>query len=527
MTSAVTDALSSARIEAGVVLAAVPGVDLVAILPVVVPVAGLLLVLLVDAAAPGSARRAARLGVDAVALASLLGAAAAVAWLASGPERATACVTGSAGLLPQCSFVVSDLTLALQAVTLAGAAGCLLLALDQPMLRTGASTRVPHHVLLLAATAGALALAGARDLATLVVALETATVPAIALVALRRDARGAQAGLTMLLTAVGALGLLVLGVGLLVLATGSLHLETIATVLSTPGLAPPVTAVAGLGVLLALAGLGFKLSLVPFHLWTPDTYAGAPLPVAAFLATVSKTAGVAAAGILLGLAAAPLSRAWAPVVGGLAVVTMTVGNLVALRQQVAVRLLAWSTVAQAGWVVLPLAAVAGGPAAVGTALQASIGYLLAYVVATLAVFAVVLLLARHHPAGEEHTLADYRGLVRTEPVAGAVLVFALTCLAGLPPGVMGLVAKLLALRPLVDRGGWLLAVPAALNVALGLAYYLRWAGLVVRTPTGAAAPPRWRVRPAEGVALGAAAAGCLALSVGGQVLFQLVPGIIR
>jgi NADH-quinone oxidoreductase subunit N len=503
-------------------LTGVPSIDLLAIAPVIAPVIALLLILLIDAVVPGGTRW--RPAMDAIGVAGLIGAAVAVAALArdgSGPDRSTACVTGPPGQLPQCSFVASDLTLSLQAVILLAAIGCLLLSIDGP----GASDRTSHHVLLLAAVAGATALAGARDLATLVVALETASLPAIGLIALRRDARGAQAGVTMLLTAVASLGLLMLGVALIFLATGSLYLETIATTLSGSDLRAPVLAVAGLGTALSIAGIGFKISLVPFHLWTPDTYAGAPLPIAAFLSTVSKAAGVAALAVLLGLGLAPLAHVWVPVVGVLAVITMTVGNLVALRQQVAVRLLAWSTVAQAGWVLVPFASVDGSTEGIRVALSASVGYLLAYVVAGLAAFAVVVLLARHHPAGEEHTLQAYRGLARTEPVAAAVLGFALACLAGLPPGVMGLIAKVVVLKPLVDQGVWAIAGIAAVNVAIGLAYYLRWAGLLLAVPQQP--PPRWRVRPAEGLVLGGAAAACVGLSLGGQLIANLLPGVLH
>jgi NADH-quinone oxidoreductase subunit N len=507
---------------AGVTLAGVPSLDLFALAPVVAAVVALIIVLLIDAIAPGGTRLRAAMNV--VTLAGLVAAGVTVALLAaddSNRARSTACVTGSSTLLPQCSYLASDLTLVLQALILLAAIGCLLLAIDGP----GAQDRTAHHVLLLAAVAGALALAGARDLATLVVALETATLPAIGLVALRRDAQGAQAAITMLLTAIASLGLLLLGVAMIFLATGSLYLQTVATTLSDSSLSRPVLAVAGLGMALGVAGIGFKISLVPFHLWTPDTYAGAPLPVAAFLATVSKLAGVSALAILLGIGLPPLAHVWAPLIGVLAAITMTVGNLVALRQQVAVRLLAWSTVAQAGWVVLPFASADGSPEGIRAAFAASLGYLLAYVVASLAVFAVVVLVARHQPAGEEHTLEAYRGLVRTEPVAGAVLAFGLACLAGLPPGVMGLIAKLVALRPLVDAGTWPIAVIAALNVALGLSYYLRWAGLLVVAPV--ASPPRWRVRPAEGLVLGGAGAACLALSVIAQPIAGLLPGLVR
>ena len=502
-------------------LGRVPALDWVGLAPVLAPVVALLLVLLLDAL-PAVPRRV----LDATALLGLLTAATAVGGLLvdgrDSPVRATACVPGTGLELPSCSYAVSGLTLGLQALVVLGALGCLLLALDGP----GAADRAPHHVLLLAATAGALALAGSRDLATLVVALETASLPAVGLVALRRDAHGAQGAYTFLLTAVGSLGVLLLGVALLYLATGSLHLDRIAAVVADPGLDGSVRAVALLGTALAAAGLLFKLSAVPFHLWTPDTYAGAPLPVAAFLAVVSKAAALAALVLLLALGVPGLATAWAPAIGVVALLTMTVGNLVALRQQVAVRLLAWSTVAQAGWVLVPLAAAgSGSAAALSAAVSASVGYLVAYAVASLAAFAVVVLVARHHPAGEEHTLEAYRGLTRREPVAAAVLAFALACLAGLPPGVMGLLAKVIAVRPLVDDGAWLLAVVAAVNVVIGLAYYLRWAALMVTRPQER--PPTWRVTVPEGLVLGGAAAGCVAFSVAGQVLAVAVPGVLR
>ncbi|GAA3615950.1 NADH-quinone oxidoreductase subunit N [Kineosporia mesophila] len=515
-------------------LTGVPRIDAVALLPVIAPVVALLLVLLIDAVRPVKPL------LNLVTLAGLLTAAGGVAYLAlEGTERSTACsigvVVGTAGLsgpspLPEslspsdvgfgCSYLVSDLTLTGQAIVLVAAIGCLLLALDGP----GAEDRTAHHTLLLATVAGATALAGARDLATLTVALETATLPAIGLIALRRDAQGAQAAVTLLLTAIASLGLLLLGIGLLFLATGSLYLSRIADVLaSDPDEKVLVVAVAG--AMFALAGIGFKISLVPFHQWTPDTYAGAPLPVAALLSTVSKAAGLTAAAVLLGIGLPALHDAWAPLIGVLAALTMTAGNLVALRQQVAVRLLAWSTVAQAGWVVLPLAASGTTRDGVREAVAASLGYLLAYVVAGLAVFAVVVLVARHHRAGEEHTLEAYRGLARTEPVASAVLAFALACLAGLPPGVMGLIAKVVALRPVVDAQLWPLAVVAALNVALALAYYLRWTALLLATTDQAT--PRWRLRPAEGIVLGGAAAGCVGLSIGAGTIAGLLPDLLR
>lgn len=494
--------------------------DWVALAPVLAPIAAIVAVLVVDALGPR--RPGLRRVHDALALGGLVAAGAAVVWLAAdGGARETLCMTGGVGPA-SCSFVVSPLTLALQGIVVAGAVVTLLLAVDG----AAADDRTPHHLLLLAAVTGALALAGARDLATLVVALETASLPAVGLVALRRDTPGAQAGVTLLLTAIGSLGLLLLGTALLLLATGSLHLTGIAAALAAPGMPGQVEVVAALGVLLAAAGIAFKLSAVPFHLWTPDTYAGAPMPVVAFLAVVSKTAGLAALVVLLLVGAPGLAATWAPVVGVVAVVTVTVGNLVALRQTMAVRLLAWSTVAQAGWVLLPLAGARDAtPQAAHAAAAASVGYLAAYVAASLAVFSVVVVLARRHPAGQEHTLDVYRGLARTRPVAAGVLGLALLALAGLPPGVVGLVAKVVAVRPVVDAGVWPIAIVAAVNVALGVVYYLRWAALLVASPRGAT--PTWRVSTAEGIALGGSAAALVALSVAPQLIVGLVPGLLR
>jgi NADH-quinone oxidoreductase subunit N len=504
-----------------VTLTSVQSVDWRALLPVLGPGIGIVALLLVDAVGP--ARAGLRRVHDAVALLALAGSGAGVLLLAADrTDVATLCVPGSGLVLPSCSYVSSTLTLTLQGLVVAAAAICLLLAADGD----GARDRAPHHVLLLTVVAGALVLAGARDLITLVVALETASLPVVALVALRRDAPAAQGALTLLLTAIGSLGVLLLGVALLLLATGSLHLDRISTTLSDPGLPGPVRAVALAGALLAAAGVGFKLSAVPFHLWTPDTYAGAPLPIAAFLSVVSKTAGATALVVLLSLGLPALGGSWAPILGVVGALTVTVGNLVAMRQRIAVRLLAWSTVAQAGWVLLPLAAAADGtPDAVRSAVAASVGYLVAYVAASLAAFSVVVVLARHHPAAEEHSLDAYRGLVRREPVATAVLAFALACLAGLPPGVVGLMAKVVAVRPLVGESMWPLAVVAAINVVLGLVYYLRWGALLFGPATGRAIT--WRVRPFEGIALGASAASCVALSIWPQAIAGVIPTLLH
>jgi NADH-quinone oxidoreductase subunit N len=448
--------------------------------PALAPAVAALLLLAADAVV--GPRAGGRWWRDAIALVGLGVGLLLIAPL-GGRATATFCADitlSSAGATPTmaCGFVASPLTLALQTLVLAAAAVCLLLALGQRTAAT-ADRRTEHHLLLLAATAGACVLAGARDYATLAVSVETASLPVVGLVALRRDGRGVEAGLKLLFTAVLSFALLVLGISLVYASTGSLHL---AAPLSDA--LPDLRLLHGVGIALAVAGIAFKLSLVPFHAWTPDTYAGAPAPIAAFLATVSKVAGLTALVLVLAVGAPELARSWSLLAGTVAAVTMTVGNLVALRQRTAVRLLAWSTVAQAGWVVLPLAG-AVAPGRVAAAATASIGYLLAYVAATLTAFAVVVVMAQRHPLGERHGLDAYDGLLRSRPVLGAVLGFALLCLAGLPPGVMGLVAKVVALAPVVAAHAWLLTAVAVLNVVLGVAVYLRWGVRLVTAPASA------------------------------------------
>ncbi len=147
--------------------------------------------------------------------------------------------------------------------------------------------------------------------------------------------------------------------------------------------------------MLAVAGIGYKVAALPFGLWVPDVYAGSPVPVAAFLSTTSKVAGLAAAAILLVIGLPGDSASWQPWFAVLVVATMTIGNLVALAQTGAVRLLAWSTVAQAGWVLLPLL----GAGDAGTRIGSAAVYLLAYGTASAVAFAVVVLVTRHHVAG--------------------------------------------------------------------------------------------------------------------------------
>jgi NADH-quinone oxidoreductase subunit N len=403
---------------------------------------------------------------------SLVGAVFAVrlADTSVGPgwSRATFCVPAGLERLPSCSYVVDSTTIAVWTVTLLGVA---VVALLMPG-RGDLTPTGEFHFLLLCSACGAATIAGARDLVTLVVALELVSLPAFAMVGLRRDNRpAAEAALKFFLISVVSTAVMLFGISLLYGLTGSVYLDQIAVSLNASS-AKPVT---GVAVVLTLVGLGFKVAAVPFHVWVPDTYVGASVPVAAYLSVVSKAAGLVGLIQVLRYGLWPHADTWGPILAVVAALTMTVGNVAALRQQDPVRLLAWSSVAQAGYMLAPLAVLSGSTVLESRdAYVATLAYLLIYSIVNLSAFAVVSVVG----GGRRDTLASYAGLSRREPVAAAALAFGLLCLAGLPPGVVGLFAKLVVFQAIVNSGtGWLAIVMAA-NVAIGLAYYLRWLVMV-------------------------------------------------
>ena len=498
---------------------AVVSVNVGILLPVLAPALGAAAVLVTDVAVQ-HLRRAHYV----IALVSLVvGALGTLAGLgmAAGEVRRTLCLPGGG----QCMYVADSVVSTLQIAALLAAGLTLLLSWPDDKKELPGNTAVIVS-LVLAATAGATAVAGARDVGSWLVALELATLPTVALVALR-GARSAISGAIALLTAaLVSFALLAFSAALWFTATGSGFLTPAAAL---HGFNDPVRGpILVLAVVVAIAGIGFKLSLVPFHAWTPEAYDGAPLPMAAFLAGVSKIAALAA--LLVMIRAIPVGAPPLAAIAIVAAVSMTLGNIMALRQNGVVRLLAWSTVAQAGWVVLPLAAVSSA------AVHASGAYLLAYVLATLLAFAVVAALAQIWGPARARDLAEYRGLLGEHPVLASALGLALLSLAGLPPGFLGLVAKVVALRPVVTSELWLLAIVAAVNAVLGVAVYLRWLLIVVSTPdasaqaaplavpggAGPVAVLAVRVHPATLVAVGLSAVALVLTSLNPQLLLGLL-----
>jgi NADH-quinone oxidoreductase subunit N len=436
-------------------------VDPVVLAPALLPALGSVLVLLVDAVLPGRRSWPPLVGIAVL----VVGAGAALATglrPASDPVR-TLCLPAPDGA---CLWTAGPTTGMLQAGILLAAAAALALLHDGG--RGPGDTAVTTALLLAAATGGA-GVAASRDLGAWLVTIELATVPLVALVALRGTRAAAHGALTLLVTSVTSFALLVLGSALWLTATGdaSFAADTVSTAWADPARGTVLV----LAMTVLLCGVGFKLSLVPFHAWTPQAYSTADLGTAAALASVSKLS--AAAALLVpasALAGADLDTGRVAVVlGAAAAGSMLLGNVMALRQDDATRLLAWSTVAQAGWVVLPLAAVSAA------GIRASAAYVLVYALATLVAFAAV---ARVGPG----PLGRHRGLLRRDRLTGGALGLALLVLAGLPPGIIGLVAKVVALRPAVDAGLWPLVLVAVVAVVLGVAVYLRWFALLLADP---------------------------------------------
>ncbi|MEV0448810.1 NADH-quinone oxidoreductase subunit N [Streptomyces sp. NPDC050600] len=410
-----------------------------------------------------------------IAIGGLVAALALLVPLRAG-DRSTFCLTPDTALRA-CSYTADHFTVVIQFLVLGGALVTALLSLADTREKLPAGE---YWFLLLSSAAGAALLPAARDLATLVVALEVASLPAFALVGLRRgDRMSSEAALKFFLSSVTATAVTLLGVSFVYAATGTLHLTEVAQRLTeVPG---QLEVLAQAGVVLTLVGFAFKTAAVPFHFWVPDTYVGAPLPVAAYLSVVGKAVGFTGVILVTVVAFPSYADVWGPALAVLAALTMTVGNVAALRQVStrawsAVRLLAWSSVAQAGYLLVPIAAAAYSS---DDQIGATVAYALMYAVVNLGAFAVVVLVARTHPQAR---ISDFRGLYAERPAAALALGFFLLNLAGLPPGIIGLFAKVTVFSAAVDAGlGWL-AVIMGVNVVIALYYYLRWTALLFQTP---------------------------------------------
>lgn len=327
-----------------------------------------------------------------------------------------------------------------------------------------------YYFLLLASALGAVVMASSRDFVTMIVALELVSGPAFLLAGWRKaDEKSNEAALKFFLIGVLALALLLMGVSMLYGLTGSQLFATLRVVSVDVASLPLYT----LGVVFILLGFGFKISGVPFHYWTPDTYQGAPTPVTAWLSVGSKAAGFVGLLSVCYLALPATRDVWGPVLWLVAVLSMTVGNVVAIKQTNIVRLLGYSSIAQAGFMLAPFgAAAAAGSDDLGTAFAATVAYLIIYGFMNLGAFGVVIAGAARLNSVE---LKDWAGLGRYAPGLAALLAIFFLSLAGIPP-LAGWFAKLAMFQALIGmENGWgySLAGIAALNTVIALVYYLK------------------------------------------------------
>ncbi|MGY5883601.1 NADH-quinone oxidoreductase subunit N [Modestobacter lacusdianchii] len=347
------------------------------------------------------------------------------------------------------------------------------------------------YALLLLGGLGAVVLAATDDLLVLAVGFLLSSVPLYALVGMSRTAGAAEAALkTYLLGALSGI-LLLLGVTVLYGIAGSTAHPELGAGLS----GAPVAAVA-VGAVGVLAGLLFKAGGVPLHFWVPDATQGAGTAAAAFLTTVPKVGALVAAARLVHVL--PDSLPWPLLMGVLAAATMTLGNLAALTQTDARRLLGWSTVSQVGYLLMPVAVVGAGAGAV----PALLTYLAGYAVTNLTAFAV--LAARP----DARSLADFRGLGRRHPALATALVVGLLSLVGTPPTAV-FIGKLTVFTAAWDGGLAWLVVVAAVNTVVSLFYYLRWLIEAFRPADGEDGDPPapWATGAAVAGAVGVLAVG--------------------
>ena len=329
--------------------------------------------------------------------------------------------------------------------------------------------------LMLLATAGMMFMVGARDLIIIFLGLEVMSISVYALAAFnRRDRRSAEAGLKYFLLGAFSTGFLLYGIALTYGATGSTQLEIVAESVAS-GTAHDGLLAFGVGLL--AVGFGFKVAAVPFHMWTPDVYEGAPSPVTAFMSAAVKAAAFVAFVRVFTTGFVGVHEMWYPILWWLAAITMVVANLVALAQTSIKRMLAYSSIAHAGYLLVAVTAASE------VATAGLLFYLLVYAVMNVGAFAVVITVSRQ---GEENLqIEDYAGLGQQQPVLAAFLTIFLLSLAGFP-GTGGFIGKIYLLRGAVDAGLWTLSVILVLTTLVSYYYYLRVAWYAwMRAPTTA------------------------------------------
>jgi NADH-quinone oxidoreductase subunit N len=426
--------------------------DLGTIAPIIVAVLVAAAILIVDMAAPG--RR------DAVLVTALggLGVVAVVILLQAG--RAETAFGGA--------YSLDNLTVFLDFLFVSIAVLTILFAVDY--LEPRHLPLAEFAAVLVFAVTGAMLIAASTDLLLLFLALELMVLPGYMLVGYaRRDAYATEGAIKYFLLGSFSSAILLFGLAYVWGLTGSTRVADVAAALAADAARGTFPAGLAMGLAFMSAGVAFKMAAVPFHYWTPDAYQGSPTPVTAYLSVGPKVGAFAIALRLFVGALGPVKADWLPVVIVLAAVTMTLGNLIAITQDNVKRMLAYSSIAHTGYILVGLAAYAGGQS---SGLTALLFYGAAYTFMNMGAFAVIAALQRR--PGVSSQISTFAGLGRRDPWLGALMVVFLLSLTGIPP-LAGFWAKAYVILAAVQGGGWLtaLAVLAMVNAAAAAFYYLR------------------------------------------------------
>jgi NADH-quinone oxidoreductase subunit N len=486
-----------------------PAVDWFAIAPVLALFGAAIAIVILRAVARHSPRVH-----DASLLLAVLGVAVAAVFTTvqwgfvhgNGPYQAFVGTVGagkSTGLIAIDGFAVFVQSVILGATLLA-------LLISGGYLRREGLESPEYFALMLCSATGMMLMATANDLITVFLSLEILSIALYVLTAFdRRRLVSQEAGLKYFLLGAFSSAVLLYGIALVYGATGTTNLSGIAKFLATVVLFHD--GVLLVGMVLLLVGLGFKVAAAPFHMWTPDVYQGAPTPVTAFMASATKAAAFAALLRIFVGSFRLYEVDWRPAVFGLAVLSLLVGSIAAVVQTDVKRMLAYQSIAHAGYVLI------GVQAATEKGTSAALFYLLTYAVMATGAFTIVMLVARR--GDDRHDLADYRGLASARPVLAGLLTLFLLAQAGVP-FTGGFVAKLSVFSAAIDVGQYWLAVIGMLAAVVGAFVYLRIV-LAMYAPAEDAATfdgPRIVVDAGTGLALSIAAGAILFLGI--------VPGVV-
>ena len=436
-----------------------PHIDYAALSPVLALTVGLCVVLLSGVFKP------LKRGVPVLTLITLATTAGLLIWRWDNPQDL---VSGA--------LRIDDLAISISLIALLTAAFAVLFSIREPAAEQAGKGE--YHALLLGSVLGMVLLTQAQNLVTFFVALETLSIPLYILCAtnMRRE-KSLESGLKYLI--VGSLGsaTLLYGMAFLYGGTGSTDFAGIAHGIAQKGVLSDPLILIGIGM--AAVGLAFKTSIAPFHQWTPDVYEGAPTPVTSFMAVATKAAAFAVFVRFFDVALAPQASEWQPALAVLAAISIVVGNVGALGQNSLKRLLGYSGIAQAGYILggLVVASEAG--------INAIVFYLAAYAFMNLGAFAVVIARERETPYGDD--IAAVRGLGDERPQLAWPLTISMLGLAGLP-ATAGFIGKLYLIEALVEGDYTWLAVFIAVGTMISLAYYLRVVAAMWMRPESSAVP---------------------------------------